>query len=91
MSRTVRALRCAVAVIALGFAACGDEDRGGGPAGGFDDEAPEAPGSDDENTGTTASPAETGGGSGTNAGEPTGHIGNVEGEGDVNDLSEDDG
>jgi hypothetical protein len=92
MRRTIVNVAVAVALVT----ACGDEDAGGGPSGGFDDRAPDGPESDDgdDRTGTTA-PVDVGGtrveGTDTEAGTPPGGVGNVEGEGDVNDLGEQDG
>ena len=87
----------AAAVLALtAVAGCGDEDAGGGPSGGFDDRAPDGPASDDGDDRTeTTSSIDLGGdaveGTDTEAGTPPGVVGNVEGEGDVNELDEQDG
>lgn len=88
-----RRLRAGALAAALFLAGCGDEDTGGGPAGGFDDRTPESDNSDDfDDRAETTTSVDLGGtrveGTDTEAGTPSGGIGNVEGEGDVNDLGE---
>ena len=91
MRRATAAVAVAIALVT----GCGDEDAGGGPSGGFDDRAPEGPSSDDgDDRAETTVPVDVGGtrveGTDTEAGTPPGGVGNVEGDGDVNDLGEQD-